>query len=50
MVITDYDRFLSKRSKARKPSAIRALQPLIALPGMVKYSIYILKYYFLILI
>jgi len=35
MVITDYDKYLSRRSKARKPSAIRALQPLIALPGMV---------------
>jgi len=35
VVITDYDKFLSNRSKARKPSAIRALQPLIALPGMV---------------
>jgi len=35
MVITDYDKYLSRRSKARKPSAIRALQPLIALPGMI---------------
>lgn len=31
----DYSRFISKRSQARKPSAIRALQPLISLPGMI---------------
>lgn len=34
--ITDYTRFLSKRAKLRKPSPIRALQPLVGLPGMVR--------------
>jgi kynurenine/2-aminoadipate aminotransferase len=33
--ITDYSRFLSKRAKLRKPSPIRALQPLVGLPGMI---------------
>lgn len=31
----DYDEFLSTTSKARKPSAIRSLQPLVNLPGMI---------------
>jgi len=31
----DYDSYLSARSKARQPSAIRALQPLLAEPGMI---------------
>lgn len=29
----DYDSFLSPRSRARQPSAIRALAPLMAAPG-----------------
>ncbi|KCV68464.1 hypothetical protein H696_04758 [Fonticula alba] len=33
--ITDYSRFLSKTSALRQPSAIRALQPLMNLPGMI---------------
>ena len=33
--ITNYDAFLSTRSKARRPSAIRALQPLLSEPGMI---------------
>ena len=33
--ITNYDTFLSTRSKARRPSAIRALQPLLSEPGMI---------------
>jgi len=33
--VTSYDAFLSQRSRARKPSAIRALQPLLAEPGMI---------------
>ncbi|KAJ3337805.1 hypothetical protein HDU93_000480 [Gonapodya sp. JEL0774] len=33
--ITDYAPFISKRSAARKPSAVRALQPLLAIPGMI---------------
>ena len=37
--ITDYARFLSKRAKLRKPSPIRALQPLVGLPGMVRACI-----------
>jgi hypothetical protein len=32
--ITDYSQFLSKRALRRKPSAIRELQPLMKLPGM----------------
>lgn len=31
----DYDTYLSARSRARRPSAIRALQPLLAEPGMI---------------
>eukprot|EP00158_Paraphelidium_tribonemae_P008377 Partr_v1_DN28566_c0_g1_i1_m73330 putative Aminotransferase len=31
----DYDRFLTAASLRRKPSAIRALQPLLAIPGMI---------------
>ncbi len=31
----DYESFLTRRSKARKPSAIRALQPLLRIPGMI---------------
>jgi kynurenine/2-aminoadipate aminotransferase len=31
----DYESYLSARSKARRPSAIRALQPLLAEPGMI---------------
>ena len=31
----DYGKYLSKRSKLRQPSAIRALQPLLAIPGMI---------------
>lgn len=31
----DYGSYLTRRSIARKPSAIRALQPLVALPGMI---------------
>ncbi|TPX59416.1 hypothetical protein SpCBS45565_g07746 [Spizellomyces sp. 'palustris'] len=30
----DYSRFFTARSAARKPSAIRALQPLLSIPGM----------------
>lgn len=33
--IINYDGYLSERSKARRPSAIRALQPLLAEPGMI---------------
>ena len=29
----DYDSYLTARSKARKPSAIRALMPLLSIPG-----------------
>ena len=31
----DYENYLSKRSKLRQPSAIRALQPLLSIPGMI---------------
>jgi hypothetical protein len=31
----NYEALFTKRSAARKPSAIRALQPLISLPGMI---------------
>lgn len=31
----DYDRFLTPLSKRRQPSAIRSLQPLVKLPGMI---------------
>ncbi len=31
----NYDVYLSERSRARRPSAIRALQPLLAEPGMI---------------
>ena len=31
----DYSHYLTKRSLARQPSAIRALQPLVSLPGMI---------------
>jgi kynurenine/2-aminoadipate aminotransferase len=31
----DYEAYLSARSKRRRPSAIRALQPLLAEPGMI---------------
>lgn len=31
----DYDSYLTRRSRARKPSAVRALQPLVASPGMI---------------
>ena len=31
----DYDKLLTRRSRARQPSAIRAMQPLVALPGMI---------------
>eukprot|EP01122_Echinamoeba_exundans_P016800 TRINITY_DN8636_c0_g1_i1.p1 TRINITY_DN8636_c0_g1~~TRINITY_DN8636_c0_g1_i1.p1 ORF type:complete len:460 (+),score=105.71 TRINITY_DN8636_c0_g1_i1:76-1380(+) len=33
--VKDYEYFLSERGKRRKPSPIRALQPLMALPGMI---------------
>ncbi|KXS11935.1 PLP-dependent transferase [Gonapodya prolifera JEL478] len=33
--ITDYATYISSRSAARKPSAVRALQPLLAIPGMI---------------
>lgn len=33
--VTDYEYFMSERGKRRKPSPIRALQPLMALPGMI---------------
>jgi len=33
--IINYDTFLSTRSRARMPSAIRSLQPLLAEPGMI---------------
>lgn len=33
--VMDYNRWLSVRALARKPSAIRALQPLVAIPGMI---------------
>ena len=31
----DYGKYFSKRAKLRQPSAIRALQPLLAVPGMI---------------
>ena len=31
----NYENYLSKRSKLRQPSAIRALQPLLSIPGMI---------------
>ena len=31
----DYGSYLTRRSRARQPSAIRALQPLVSLPGMI---------------
>lgn len=31
----DYDSYLTKRSLARKPSPIRALMPLLSIPGMI---------------
>jgi len=33
--IKDYEKFMTPRSLARKPSAIRALQPLLSIPGMI---------------
>lgn len=36
--LPDYDSFLTARSKARKPSPIRALQPLLAIPGMINFG------------
>eukprot|EP01116_Phalansterium_solitarium_P024760 TRINITY_DN915_c2_g1_i2.p1 TRINITY_DN915_c2_g1~~TRINITY_DN915_c2_g1_i2.p1 ORF type:complete len:429 (+),score=144.14 TRINITY_DN915_c2_g1_i2:457-1743(+) len=33
--IVDYTSFISRRSSRRKPSAIRELQPLLAIPGMI---------------
>ena len=33
--VKDYEYFLSERGKRRKPSPIRALHPLINLPGMI---------------
>jgi kynurenine/2-aminoadipate aminotransferase len=33
--ISSYDQYLSERSALRKPSAIRALQPMLAIPGMI---------------
>jgi DNA-binding transcriptional MocR family regulator len=36
--IQNYDRFLTPLSKAREPSAIRALQPLMATPGMLSLA------------
>ena len=33
--IVDYDSFLTRASLARQPSPIRALQPLVNLPGMI---------------
>ena len=35
MYTVDYDSYLTKRSAARKPSPIRALQPLLSIPGMI---------------
>ncbi len=35
VVVPDYDAYLSERSRARQPSAIRALQPLLSEPGMI---------------
>jgi kynurenine/2-aminoadipate aminotransferase len=37
-IITNYERFLSKVSKKRQPSAIRALMPLMRLPGMISLA------------
>ncbi|KAI3651073.1 hypothetical protein MP228_004554 [Amoeboaphelidium protococcarum] len=34
-VVTDYTKYLTQESLNRKPSAIRSLQPLIDLPGMI---------------
>ena len=34
-VKVDYGKYFSKRAKLRQPSAIRALQPLLAVPGMI---------------
>jgi len=31
----DYASYLTRRSRSRRPSAIRALQPLVAMPGMI---------------
>jgi len=33
--VTNYEDYLSARSAAREPSAIRALQPLLSIPGMI---------------
>lgn len=33
--VTNYDDYLSARSSLREPSAIRALQPLLSIPGMI---------------
>jgi hypothetical protein len=32
----DYSSFLTQRSAARKPSPIRALMPLLSIPGMIR--------------
>lgn len=34
-LLSSYDRFLTNMSKARQPSPIRALVPLMGLPGMI---------------
>ncbi|KAL7750685.1 hypothetical protein RI367_004027 [Sorochytrium milnesiophthora] len=36
--VTDYTQYFTQTSKARQPSAIRALQPLLAIPGMIALS------------
>lgn len=36
--LPDYESFLTARSNARKPSPIRALQPLLAIPGMINFG------------
>ncbi len=33
--VPDYNSFLSRRSQLRRPSPIRALQPLLSIPGMI---------------
>ena len=34
----DYSKFISKKSRLRKPSAIRALQKYLSLPGMISFG------------